>query len=56
MRFGTGVHQNELEKYIKHYDKALAARIVGVEAVDHPTDGQLLKLARKYFAAGNRLH
>jgi hypothetical protein len=36
-----------------------AARIVGYEVVDHPTENQLVALARKYFVkyeqmAGNR--
>jgi hypothetical protein len=33
----------------------LAAGIVGVEPVDHPSDGQTLKLARKYFKATDKI-
>jgi stalled ribosome rescue protein Dom34 len=46
---GPANAKSELEKHIKIHAPGLAARIVGVEAVDHPTDGQILKLARKYF-------
>jgi hypothetical protein len=45
----------ELEKHMKEHAKGLAACIVGVETVDHPTDGQILKLARKYFDAADRM-
>ena len=30
-------------------------RIVGVETVDHPTDGQLVQFARRYFRAADRM-
>jgi len=46
---GPANAKTELEKHIKVHAPSLAARIVGVEAVDHPSDGQILKLARKYF-------
>ena len=39
--------------FIKHLNKshaAIADKVVSVETVDHPTDGQLLEYARKYFA------
>ena len=28
----------------------------GVEAVDHPTDGELVALARRFFHASDRMH
>jgi stalled ribosome rescue protein Dom34 len=52
---GPASAKDELEKHIKRHAKALAACIVGVKRVDHPTDGQILKLARKYFLAADRL-
>ena len=52
---GPANAKDELEKHMKHHAKALADCIVGVERVDHPTDGQILKLARKYFKAADRL-
>lgn len=43
----------------KHYaDKhraAIAAHIVGYESVDHPTDNQLVALARQYFLKYDRM-
>ena len=45
----------ELQKHMKLHAKDLAACIVGVETVDHPSDGQVLKLARKYFDAADRV-
>jgi hypothetical protein len=52
---GPANAKSELEKHMRHHDKDLAACIVGVETVDHPTDGQILQLARKYFNVADRL-
>jgi stalled ribosome rescue protein Dom34 len=38
-----------LIKHLHKHDPALADKVVGVESVDHPTDGQLLGYARHYF-------
>ncbi|MDB5824879.1 MAG: translational machinery protein [Herminiimonas sp.] len=38
--------------FIKHLNKShadIADKVVSVETVDHPNDGQLLEFARKYF-------
>lgn len=35
----------------KHHHEQLAKKVVGVETVDHPTDGQIVALARKFFKA-----
>jgi stalled ribosome rescue protein Dom34 len=45
----------ELMKHVREHEKALAARVVGVEAVDHPTDGELVAHVRKYFRAADRM-
>jgi hypothetical protein len=52
---GPANAKSELEKHMKRHAKELAARIVGLETVDHPTDGQILRLARKYFNAAEML-
>lgn len=52
---GPASAKGELEKHMKEHAKELALCIVAVEPVDHPTDGQILKLARKYFKAAERL-
>ncbi len=38
-----------LVNHIKDHDAKLAARIAGVESIDHPSDGQLVAHARTYF-------
>jgi stalled ribosome rescue protein Dom34 len=42
-------------KYVHKHDHGLEPKIVGVETVDHPTDGQLVAYARKYFRAADRM-
>jgi stalled ribosome rescue protein Dom34 len=46
---GPGVAKLELIKHINHHDPKISNKVVGVETVDHPTDGQLLAYAKKYF-------
>ncbi|MDP3620302.1 MAG: translational machinery protein [Polynucleobacter sp.] len=46
---GPGSAKLELMKHITKHDHALLEKIVGVETVDHPSDGQLLAFAKKYF-------
>lgn len=36
-------------KYVQQHDHPLAARVVGIESADHPTDGQLVAHLRHYF-------
>lgn len=52
---GPANAKNELKKHMEQHAKALAACIVGLESIDHPTDGQLLKHAKKYFKAADRM-
>jgi len=40
----------EFIKHVHKHDHVLDPKIVGVETVDHPTDGQLLAYARRYFS------
>lgn len=45
-------------EFIKHCQKAshkLSERIVGVETVDHPSDGQVVAYARQYFKAKDKM-
>ena len=46
---GPGSAKLELIKHVHHHDAAISKKIIGVETVDHPTDGQLLAFAKKYF-------
>lgn len=43
---------------MSHYqvhDVALVSKVVGVETVDHPSEGQLVAYAHKYFHARDRM-
>ena len=46
---GPGSAKSELFKHALSHDPAIAKKIVGVETVDHPTDGQILNYAKAYF-------
>lgn len=43
-------------KYLTQHHPAIAKKLVGVETLDHPSDGQLLAYARKYFAKADLYH
>jgi stalled ribosome rescue protein Dom34 len=45
----------QLIKHIHSHDPALVSKVVGLETVDHPTDGQLIAYARKYFQAKDQM-
>jgi hypothetical protein len=47
----TGSHTAvaDLRHYAQKHRPRVAVRIVGYEIVDHPTDNQLVALARQYF-------
>lgn len=46
---GPGSAKLELMKHASKHDHLTAEKVVGIETVDHPTDGQLLAYAKKYF-------
>ena len=52
---GPSTAKLHLRKYLEAHAPAIAKRVVSVETVDHPTDGELLKFARKHFAADDRM-
>ena len=45
----------QLIKHIHAHDHDMVDKIIGVETVDHPSDGQLVAYARKYFAAADQM-
>lgn len=53
----TGSHtiQSDLRHYVQKHRPQTAKQIVGYETVDHPSEGQLLDLARKYFLKVDRM-
>ncbi len=52
---GPAAAKTELVKHIGLSAPRLMNSIVGVETVDHPSDPQLVDLARKYFKAADRM-
>jgi stalled ribosome rescue protein Dom34 len=52
---GPSTAKLELFKHLQAHAPTIAARVVSVETVDHPTDSQLLKFARRHFAADDRM-
>ena len=53
----TGAHmaQADFRHYVEKHRPALVPRIVGWQTMDHPSDGELLSSARKYFDRRTRL-
>ncbi|HVH46917.1 MAG TPA: hypothetical protein VM925_31455 [Labilithrix sp.] len=52
---GPGAAKLEFIKHVHKHDRGLEPKIIGVETVDHPTDGQLVAHARHYFRAADRM-
>jgi stalled ribosome rescue protein Dom34 len=52
---GPATAKLELIRYVHKHVRDLEPRIVGVETVDHPSDGQLVAYIRRYFEAFDRL-
>ncbi len=53
---GPSTAKLELKNYIAEHAPALAERVSGIEALDHPGDAALLALARRFFKADDRMH
>jgi stalled ribosome rescue protein Dom34 len=53
---GPANAKKELAAHIERVHPDLGKRISGVETLDHPSDGQLLALARRFFRADDRMH
>lgn len=52
---GPANTKDQLVAHIEQHDPKLRKLIKAVETVDHPSDGQLVALARKYFSAEDRM-
>ena len=52
---GPGEAKKELDKYLDQHAEVLKKKLIGVEAMDHPTDGELLAHARKLLKAHDRM-
>jgi stalled ribosome rescue protein Dom34 len=53
---GPGNAHVEFKHFISEHYAQLAQRISGVEPLDHPTDNQLVALARKFFRADDLMN
>ncbi|HEX4478906.1 MAG TPA: hypothetical protein VH142_27675 [Polyangiaceae bacterium] len=52
---GPATAKLEFIRYLHKSAPLVEPRIVGVETVDHPTDGQLVAYAKKYFVKTDRM-
>ncbi len=52
---GPAQAKDEFRAHCQRHDKAIDAAIVDVVASDHPSDGQLVALARRYFLKHDQL-
>ncbi len=53
---GPASAKTEFHHYLAERHPELAARVSGVEALDHPSDGALVALGRRFFKADDRMH
>jgi stalled ribosome rescue protein Dom34 len=53
---GPANAKTELASYLRQTHPEISRRVSGVETVDHPTDGQLVALARTFFEKDDRMH
>jgi stalled ribosome rescue protein Dom34 len=51
---GPGQAKTALFKHLHAHDREVAAKVAAVETVDHPSDGQIVAYARKYFDRRDR--
>ena len=52
---GPGGAKTEFVKHLEHHDPVVAKAVLGVEASDHPSEGQILAHAREFFKAKDRM-
>ena len=52
---GPAQAKDEFKAHCERHDKAIAKAIVGVIASDHPSDGQLVAMAKQYFLKYDRM-
>ena len=52
---GSRTAQADFKHYVEKHRAALASQIVGYETVDHPSDKQLVAMARQYFLKPDRM-
>jgi stalled ribosome rescue protein Dom34 len=53
---GPSGAKEQMAAYVGQRLPQLKKQLFGVETLDHPTDGQLVDHARRFFKAANRMH
>ena len=53
---GPGIEKMAFIRHLHKHHADIADKVVSVETVDHPNDGQLLAYARKYFVKADMLN
>jgi len=53
---GPGTAKSAFERFVHAQHPAFAERLAGVEAMDHPSSGQLLAHGREFFHRFDQLH
>ncbi len=52
---GPAATKNELASYVEKYAPQLKSQLIGIEPMDHPTDGELVDHARRFFKAADKM-
>ncbi|MBI1213375.1 MAG: translational machinery protein [Alphaproteobacteria bacterium] len=52
---GPSTAKTALAEFLQSHDKSVAFKVVGIENADHPSDGEVVNYARKYFRAKDRM-
>ncbi|MFG6447657.1 hypothetical protein ACG0Z6_05300 [Roseateles sp. BYS180W] len=52
---GSSTAQSDFKHYVEKHRPALVRHVVGYESVDHPTERQLVALARQFFLKHDRM-
>ncbi len=53
---GPSSAKNEFMVYLRSKQPAVERKVAAVETLDHPTDGEFIRHARKYFRSAGHLH
>ncbi len=53
---GPAQAKDEFKAHCEHHDKDIAKAIIGVISSDHPSDGQLVALAKQYFLKHDKMN
>ena len=52
---GPSTAKLEFVKHVHRTHPEMEPRLIGLETVDHPTDGQIVAYAKKYFVKADRM-